>query len=65
VQRAIDAVHRTGAHVTSRIKRFRILPREFTLEDDEGDADVEAATKGDPRTFAADVDALSSKSRLT
>ena len=34
-----------------QIKRFRVLPREFTLERGRGDADAQAAAQGDPRAL--------------
>jgi long-chain acyl-CoA synthetase len=57
VQQAIDAVNE-GRSRYEQIKRFRILPREFTLEDDEVTPTLKLRRKMILEHFAADVEAL-------
>jgi long-chain acyl-CoA synthetase len=63
VQRAVDAVNE-GRSRYEQIKRFRILPREFTLEDDEVTPTLKLKRKAILDHFAADVDALYVEERV-
>ncbi len=57
VQRAVDAVNELHSRY-EQIKRFRILPREFTLEDDEITPTLKLKRKVALDHFATDVAAL-------
>ena len=57
VQRAIDAVN-DGRSRYEQIKRFRVLPRDFSLEEDELTPTLKMRRKVILEHFAADVDAL-------
>jgi long-chain acyl-CoA synthetase len=57
VQRAIDSVNEERSRY-EQIKRFRILPREFTLEEDEITPTLKLRRKVVLEHFAADAEAL-------
>src|SRR5207247_9941639 len=57
VQRAVDAVN-DGRSRYEQIKRFRILPRDFSLEDDELTPTLKMRRKVILDHFAAEVEAL-------
>jgi long-chain acyl-CoA synthetase len=57
VQRAVDAVN-DGRSRYEQIKRFRILPREFTIEHDEITPTLKLRRKIVLEHFADDLDAL-------
>jgi long-chain acyl-CoA synthetase len=57
VQRAVDAVNE-GRSRYEQIKRFRVLPRDFTLEQGELTPTLKLRRKVILERFAADVDAL-------
>jgi long-chain acyl-CoA synthetase len=57
VQRAVDAVNAERSRF-EQIKRFAILPREFTLEDDEITPTLKLRRKVVLDHFAADVAGL-------
>jgi long-chain acyl-CoA synthetase len=57
VQRAVDAVN-DGRSRYEQIKRFRILPRDFSLEHDELTPTLKMRRKVILEHFASDVDAL-------
>jgi long-chain acyl-CoA synthetase len=57
VQRAVDSVNAERSRF-EQIKRFRILPREFTLEDEEITPTLKLRRKVVLEHFAADAAAL-------
>jgi long-chain acyl-CoA synthetase len=57
VQQAVDAVN-DGRSRYEQIKRFRVLPREFSIEDDEVTPTLKLRRNVILEHFAADVDAL-------
>jgi long-chain acyl-CoA synthetase len=57
VQRAVDAVNVERSRY-EQIKRFRILPREFSLEEDEITPTLKLRRKVVLEHFAADAEAL-------
>jgi len=57
VQRAVDAVNAERSRY-EQIKRFRILPREFALEEDEVTPTLKLRRKVVLEHFAADAEAL-------